>query len=32
MLEQLGVDPVVTRATVESLRRVASEGVTTLPV
>jgi 3-hydroxyisobutyrate dehydrogenase-like beta-hydroxyacid dehydrogenase len=31
MLEQLGVDPVVTRATVESLRRVPNEGVTTLP-
>jgi 3-hydroxyisobutyrate dehydrogenase-like beta-hydroxyacid dehydrogenase len=31
MLEHLGVDPVVTRATVESLRRVPSEGVTTLP-
>ena len=31
MLEQLGVDPVVTRATVESLRRVPEEGVPPLP-
>ena len=31
MLEQLGVDPVMTRATVESLRRVPAEGVPRLP-
>ena len=31
MLEQLGIDPVVTRATVESLRRVPDEGVPPLP-
>jgi 3-hydroxyisobutyrate dehydrogenase-like beta-hydroxyacid dehydrogenase len=30
-LESLGVDPVMTRSTVESLRRVPSEGIPTLP-
>ena len=31
LLEALGVDPVMTRATVESLRRVQLEGVPLLP-
>ncbi len=31
MLESLGVDPLMTRATVESLRRVLADGVPEVP-
>jgi hypothetical protein len=31
LLESLGVDPVMTRSTVETLRRVPSEGVPIVP-
>jgi Domain of unknown function (DUF1932) len=31
LLEELGVEPVMTRSTVENLRRVPAEGVPTLP-